>query len=115
MIRKAPIDLVARIDRRLDERRDCLTGLTRWLECSRQHLGVSALAVADASGCLVAGAGIARLCEELAAQAPLTASAAACSLANGAAWLSAPSPCDDAAWQTTRQGCLRILGLHEAA
>jgi hypothetical protein len=106
---------VVRIDRRLDERGDCLIGLARWLESSRRSLGVSALAVADPSGCLVAGAGAAQTCEELAAQAPLAADTRRCSLADGSAWLCAPDNCDDSAWNLTRQGCLRILGLREAA
>jgi len=108
-----------RIDRRLDERRDCLAGLTRWLESARRTLQVDALAVADASGCLVIGAGSARDCEELAALAPLAGTFGGDSgvsvspLSAGAAWLCAPSktlPSDE--WHDTARGCLRILGLH---
>lgn len=106
---------VMRIDRRLDERGDCLIGLARWLESSRKSLGLCALALADPTGCLVAGAGASQTCEELAAQAPLAANTHRSSLANGSAWLCAPGQCDEAAWTMIRLGCMRILGLKEAA
>jgi hypothetical protein len=109
-----------RIDRRLDERRDCLKGLTRWLESARRMLELDALALADPSGCLVVGAGSAHRCEELAAFAPLSNGAAdavglkVSPLAAGAAWLCAPGQGVRAdAWQNVAAGCLRILGWSE--
>lgn len=111
-----------RIDRRLDERENCLRGLSRWLESSRKRLGLGALALADRDGCLVAGAGSSQKCEELAAIAPLLADnhngtgATVTPLAAGTAWLCAPAhECDSDAWTNVQQGCLRILGLRDAA
>jgi hypothetical protein len=58
-------------DRRRNRSEDALTALTRLLDATRQAENLTALAVADGSGCLVAGSGAARLCEELCAYAPL--------------------------------------------
>ena len=60
----------------LDERRkqrssDTLVALSRLLESARVRNDLPALAVADPSGLLVAGAGAFHACEELAAFAPL--------------------------------------------
>ena len=60
-----------RPERRRNRSEDALTALTRLLDATRQAEALSALAVADGSGCLVAGSGAARLCEELCAFAPL--------------------------------------------
>jgi hypothetical protein len=113
---------IPRIDRRLDEREDCLVGLTRWLESSRKRLGIGALVLADRDGCLVAGAGSSQLCEELAAHAPLPAqnhnagSVMISSLGEGTAWLCAPERARDVdTWHQVRRGCQRILGLKDAA
>jgi hypothetical protein len=62
--------------RGLDERRkqrssDTLVALSRLLESARVRNDLPALAVADPSGLLVAGAGAFHTCEELAAYAPL--------------------------------------------
>ncbi|HMA97154.1 MAG TPA: hypothetical protein VKP30_30930, partial [Polyangiaceae bacterium] len=123
--RIAPMTAVAqvfpRIDRRLDERRDCLTGLARWLESARRLLKVDALALADPSGCLVAGAGSIRRCEEMAALAPLDQTASSQGRTGmmvasrlGEAWLCAPvSEPPVEYWQAVRAGCLRILGWTE--
>jgi hypothetical protein len=109
------------IDRRLDERSNCLTGLARWLESARRALGLDALALADASGCLVAGAGSVQRCEEMAALAPLSCVALdardepLCATAVGPGWLCAPAgelPAEG--WQAVRLGCLRILGWRDA-
>jgi hypothetical protein len=106
-----------RIERRLDERHDCLRGLSRWLESARRTFELDALALADSSGCLVVGAGAAHRCEELAAFAPLSTTASeetglsVSALAAGAAWLCAPGHgvrADD--WHSVAAGCLRILG-----
>lgn len=107
----------ARIDRRLDQRNNCLTGLARWLESARRTLQLDALALADASGCLVAGAGSMQRCEEMAALAPLGLGSAKARLealwatSIGPGWLCAPGgeiPMES--WQTVCRGCLRILG-----
>jgi hypothetical protein len=58
-------------DRRQDRSENALEALTRLVEASRRRTGASAVAVADRMGLLLAGAGAHRLCEELAALAPL--------------------------------------------
>ncbi len=55
---------------------DTLVSLCRLLDAARREAGLSALALADASGCLVAGSGPARLCDELAALSTLGAASA---------------------------------------
>jgi hypothetical protein len=67
----APFDPDA--DRRLDRTCDALGALTKLVEASRRRAGLTAVAVSDAMGLLLAGAGAHRLCEELAAWAPLVA------------------------------------------
>lgn len=52
---------------------DTLISLCRLLDGARRESGLSALAIADSTGCLVAGSGAARLCEELAALSTLPA------------------------------------------
>jgi hypothetical protein len=113
---------ITRIDRRIDERGDCLKGLLRWLESSRKRLGLYALVLADRDGCLVAGAGSSQLCEELAARAPLPAqnqndrNDLVSEIGEGSAWLCAPkNACDEQQWASVREGCVRILGLYNAA
>lgn len=54
-------------DRRLGRSTDTFVSLCRLLEAARRDRGLAAVALADASGCLVAGSGAAQLCEELAA------------------------------------------------
>lgn len=61
------------VERRRDRTEETLSALTRLLEAARRRSGLEALSVADVSGLLLAGAGPARLCEELAAWAPLVA------------------------------------------
>jgi hypothetical protein len=58
-------------DRRKDRTTETLRALSRLLEAARRRAGLEALAVADGAGLLLAGAGPARLCDELAAWAPL--------------------------------------------
>jgi hypothetical protein len=65
------------LERRLHRSDDALSALTRLLEAARARAGLDALAVADTAGLLVAGAGAAQTCEELAAWAPVMARAAA--------------------------------------
>ena len=71
MIEAAPSD--PREDRRRNRTEDALEALTRLVEASRRRTGVEAVAVSDPNGMLLAGAGAARLCEELAAWAPVVA------------------------------------------
>lgn len=54
-------------ERRHSRSSDTLVSLCRLLDAARRDSGLSAVAVADSSGCLVAGSGAMRLCEELAA------------------------------------------------
>jgi hypothetical protein len=60
-------------DRRRDRTRNALEALTRLVEASRRRSGLEAVTVSDPSGLLLAGAGAHRLCEELAAWAPVMA------------------------------------------
>jgi hypothetical protein len=60
-------------DRRHGRSSDTFVSLCRLLDATRRDSGLSAVAVADTSGCLVAGSGAARLCEELAAISTLPA------------------------------------------
>lgn len=54
-------------DRRNGRSTDTFVSLCRLLEAARRDKGLSAVALADSSGCLVAGSGASQLCEELAA------------------------------------------------
>jgi hypothetical protein len=60
-------------ERRHGRSSDTLVSLCRLLDATRRDAGLDALALADESGCLVAGSGAARLCEELAAISTLPA------------------------------------------
>jgi hypothetical protein len=60
-------------ERRHGRSSDTFVSLCRLLDQARRDRGLSALAVADATGCLVAGSGALRLCEELAALSTLPA------------------------------------------
>jgi len=64
---------LAPADRRRDRTTEALSALTRLLEAARKRSGIEALAVAADGGVLLAGAGPARLCDEMAAWAPLVA------------------------------------------
>lgn len=64
-------------DRRRDRTTEALSALTRLLDAARKRSGLEALAVAEPGGMLLAGAGPARLCDEIAAWAPLAGSPAA--------------------------------------
>ncbi len=59
------------LDRRHDRTTDTLGALTRLLESARRKAGFEALTLADDAGLLVAGAGSAALCDELAAVSPV--------------------------------------------
>jgi len=60
-------------ERRHGRSTDTFVSLCRLLDATRRNSGLSALAIADTSGCLVAGSGAAQLCEELAAISTLPA------------------------------------------
>ena len=60
-------------ERRHGRSSDTFVSLCRLLDAARRDRGLAAVAVADASGCLVAGSGAAQLCEELAAISTLPA------------------------------------------
>jgi hypothetical protein len=60
-------------ERRLRSRGDALEALGRLLDSARRAGKMEAVALADETGCLVAGAGAWRACQELAAYAPLLA------------------------------------------
>src|SRR5215210_1120465 len=57
-------------ERRTHRSADALAALSRLLDGARRRSGLDALAVADETGILVAGAGAFRACEQLAAEAP---------------------------------------------
>lgn len=60
-----------KLDRRQSRSEDTQVALTRFLEAARHAAAVEALALGDELGLLVAGAGAAEVCDELAAVAPL--------------------------------------------
>jgi hypothetical protein len=62
-----------RTERRHGRSSDTFVSLCRLLDAARRDAGLSALALADETGCLVAGSGAQRLCEELAAISTLPA------------------------------------------
>lgn len=62
-------------DRRLFRSENTHIALTRLLESARRSSELEALALGDELGLLVAGAGAAELCDELAAVAPLSVAA----------------------------------------
>jgi hypothetical protein len=63
------------IERRQARSENTLVALTRLLEGARRAAELEAIAVGDELGLLVAGAGAAELCDELAAVAPLNLAA----------------------------------------
>jgi hypothetical protein len=60
-----------KLDRRQARSENTHVALTRLLEAARRSSAMEALALGDELGLLVAGAGAAELCDELAAVAPL--------------------------------------------
>jgi len=64
-----------KLDRRQARSENTQVALTRLLEAARHAAALEALALGDELGLLVAGAGAAELCDELAAVAPLFGSA----------------------------------------
>jgi hypothetical protein len=66
-------DLGPKQDRRLARSENTHIALTRLLEAARRSSAIDALVLGDDLGLLVAGAGAAEVCDELAAVAPLAA------------------------------------------
>lgn len=66
---------MAHPERRQARSENIQVALTRLLEAARRAAALDALVLGDESGLLVAGAGAAELCDELAAVAPLFGSA----------------------------------------
>jgi hypothetical protein len=102
-------------ERRQLVRHDVLLDLSRWLEAARRRYGMQAMALADASGCLVAGAGLAPQCLDLAAHAPL-GGVPGCprplAIGRGLGFLCASSAVVPVGqWTEIHGGCERILGL----
>jgi hypothetical protein len=62
-----------RTERRQGRSPDTFVSLCRLLDAARRDSGLSAVALADETGCLVAGSGAQRVCEELAAISTLPA------------------------------------------
>lgn len=60
------------LERRVSRTENTLVALTRLLEAARRSAELEAVAIGDDAGLLVAGAGAAELCAELAAVAPLS-------------------------------------------
>ncbi len=106
-------------ERRAYSREDSLESLGRWLEACRASVGLQALAVSDATGCLIAGAGVSRMCVELAALAPaalvlapMARKSNSQSIAGGLAYLSAPEgQVDQESLTRLAKGCARILAI----
>lgn len=60
-------------ERRHGRSSDTFVSLCRLLDATRRASGLDAVAIADEAGCLVAGSGALRICEELAAISTLPA------------------------------------------
>ena len=69
------LDFQPGYDRRVSRSDHPITALTRLLEAARHAAELEAIAVGDDLGLLLAGAGAAELCDELAAIAPLDTAA----------------------------------------
>jgi hypothetical protein len=107
------------IERRAASRQDPIESLGRWLEVCRRSTGLQALALSDDRGCLIAGAGASRVCDELAALAParlVLAPAApgtnSMAVGRGRAYLCAPAGLlEQESLSKFARGCSRILEL----
>lgn len=107
------------VERRAVSREDPIQSLGRWLENCRKSKGLQALALSDDRGCLIAGAGASRVCDELAAVAPtklVLAPAAtgtnSIAVGRGRAYLCAPAGLlEHESLSQFARGCSRILEL----
>jgi len=102
------------LERRHRARDQVSLDLRRWLEQARQRYRMRALVLADASGCLIAGAGVAPECQRLAAFAPLGGlpeHPRPLALGRGEAFVCAsPVSLLVSQWTEIVNGCARILG-----
>jgi hypothetical protein len=113
-----------RTERRHGRSSDTFLSLCRLLDAARRDSGLSAVALADETGCLVAGSGAAQVCEELAAISTLPANDPSLDtlgfrgqaprvrqlLIDGfEVTLSALGPADDSDYLRLSDGCRRIL------
>jgi hypothetical protein len=102
-----------RTERRNKRSSDPLTALCRLLEAAREREGLEALALADESGLLVAGAGHFSKCEVLAAEAPLLFTKRKNVRGvevDGVRVLLSAEPLRPRIFESLAQGCQRILG-----
>jgi len=102
-----------RTERRKKRSNDPLTALCRLLEAARAREGLEALALADESGLLVAGAGHFSKCELLAAEAPLLFARRKPVrevLVDGMRVLLSAEPLRPRIFESLAPGCQRILG-----
>ena len=101
-------------ERRRQRSNDALVALHRLLEAARTREGLKAVAVADESGLLVAGAGHFTRCELLAAEAPMRASEHGRGVhemwVDGVRVLLSVEPGRASIFQNLALGCQRILG-----
>jgi len=105
-------------ERRVQRSTNPIEALGCWLEATRRRAALASVALADASGLLLAGAGPARECDELAAWAPLLeASLPECppslqrvKLRGTDAYLCAARSAPLAELREAARGCDRILG-----
>jgi hypothetical protein len=118
-----PID--AQAERRHGRSSDTFVSLCRLLDATRRDSGLAAVAVADESGCLVAGSGASKVCEELAAVSTLPANdpildelgfgagkrrVRQLSIDGFEVLISALGDADDTDYLRLSDGCRRILG-----
>ena len=105
-------------ERRLARSENTQVALTRLLEAARRSSQLEALALGDELGLLVAGAGAADLCDELAAVAPLAANDTALTRSDVRRlaidgfemFVSGRGAELDGALSRVAVGCVRILG-----
>lgn len=113
-------------ERRKQRSSNCAEALSLLLEATRKRARLKSLALSDRTGILVAGAGPARECDELAAWAPIVLAAgepapddAVCGVkVRGLdAYLCANTTGGDqlATLREAAEGCARILGVARAA
>jgi len=109
---------IPRPERRVQRSTDPIEALGCWLEATRRRTELASVVLADGSGLLLAGAGPAHECDELAAWAPLLdAGRPECPPAlqsvkvHGAdAYICAAGRAELTALRDAARGCSRILG-----
>lgn len=103
------LDFQPGYDRRVSRSDNPITALTRLLEATRQNAALEAVAIGDDLGLLVAGAGAAELCDELAAVAPLGTVARRVSVDGFEMFISGRGGDLGAGLSRVAEGCTRIL------